>query len=151
MREKISNVLPLFLFYFQIWLRKLTRYAKCSGYVERRFDVVFGHNLHIWHRLLFQASHFSFLQNRFYWSAWKKYENIFILNQNILKHFLVKKTYTRGCEGSSPNGTDSPGTSLKHFWQNIYFSETNVGVGFLKRNHIWRYIYVYKNNYICLL
>ena len=90
MREKIYKVLPLILLFFQIRLRKLTRYAKCSGYVERRFDVVFGHNLHIWHRLLFQASHFSFLQNRFYWSAWKKYENIFILNQNILKHFLLK-------------------------------------------------------------
>ena len=66
------------------------------------------------------------------------------MNQNILKHFLVKKTYTRGCEGSSPNGTDSPGTSLKHFWQNIYFSETNVGVGFLKKSDMTFYLCVQK-------
>ena len=46
------------------------------------------------------------------------------------EHMLI--TYTCGCEGSSPKETQSPGTSLKHFEQNVYLSDTNAGVGFLK-------------------
>lgn len=44
---------------------------------------------------------------------------------------VCKTTYTWGWDGSSPKETESPGTSLKHFAQKVYLSETKAGVGFL--------------------